>query len=290
LPVWGFGVVSESLCDNIDVGQKIYGYFPLAQSLVVEPTRLNERGFLDKSAPRSQKSQVYNQYHFTHADPSYEADFEKEASVFRPLYGTGWWLSDLIAQTHTYGSVLLSSASSKTAICTSYELKKQGLALVGLTSKRNLGYVQKLGLYDQVLSYEALDELKLDGPICVIDYLGRRSLIEQIDAQFGVNITNSYLVGAADWSEKAQKSGSEAPYSWQGPKPQFFFAPSHIEKRMQEDRGLMAKLLVDQKAFCAQSGRFCQIETMTGPDEMAHGWAELIASHTPPSQALVGRW
>jgi hypothetical protein len=290
LPVWGFGIVSESHCEGINLGQRVYGYFPLAQSLVTEPTKITERGFIDKAEARSRKSQVYNQYFFSDTDPSYDQGFEKEASVFRPLYGTGWWLSDLITQDQHLKMVILTSASSKTALCTAYQLKKSGLKLLGLTSKNNRDYVRSLGLYDQVLIYEELEKAQADSPICVVDYLGRKALIEGIDALFGANITNSYLVGAADWSEKALKAADSQSYRWKGAKPQFFFAPTHIENRMKEDRELMAKLLVDQRAFCEVSSQFCHVKTMSSPEAVTMAWASLIAGETPPSEALVGIW
>jgi hypothetical protein len=290
LPVWGFGTVSESLCDGIEVGQRLYGYFPLAQSLVVEPSKITVRGFIDSSKAREHKSQVYNQYFFTDTDPSYDQGCEGEASVFRPLYGTGWWLSDLISLENDKGTIILTSASSKTALCTAYELKKQGHNLIGITSEKNLGFVRDLGLYDEVLTYDNIAQLKTNGSVCLVDYLGRKALIEQIDALLGAKITKSYLVGAADWQEKTHKSQSEQPYQWRGAKPQFFFAPSHIEKRMKEDRGLMQSLLIDQKEFCQNASRYCQIKTMTGTEEVKAAWADLIAAKTPPRDALVGVW
>ena len=52
VPVWGFATVAESKAEGVSVGQRVYGYFPIAEELVVSPMRVSERGFMDGAAHR----------------------------------------------------------------------------------------------------------------------------------------------------------------------------------------------------------------------------------------------
>src|SRR5437868_8138446 len=47
VPVWGFGTVVQSLQPGVAVGERLYGYWPLASSAVLQPDRLGEAGFRD---------------------------------------------------------------------------------------------------------------------------------------------------------------------------------------------------------------------------------------------------
>ena len=40
VPVWGFALATESHCDEVPVGTRVYGYLPMANTLVMTPGRL----------------------------------------------------------------------------------------------------------------------------------------------------------------------------------------------------------------------------------------------------------
>jgi hypothetical protein len=40
IPVWGFATVSESLCPDIVVGERFYGYYPMSSEVILQPIRL----------------------------------------------------------------------------------------------------------------------------------------------------------------------------------------------------------------------------------------------------------
>jgi hypothetical protein len=50
LPVWGYADVVASANSGLDVGERIYGYWPLASHAVVQPVKLNARGCIATSA------------------------------------------------------------------------------------------------------------------------------------------------------------------------------------------------------------------------------------------------
>src|SRR5690242_474866 len=45
IPVWGFATVVESRCDGVEVGERFYGFWPLAGEVVLHPVRVNAGGF-----------------------------------------------------------------------------------------------------------------------------------------------------------------------------------------------------------------------------------------------------
>ena len=62
MPVWGFADVVSSTVEGIDVGERFYGYFPIATHLRMQPERVTPRGFYDGAAHRQSLVSAYNQY------------------------------------------------------------------------------------------------------------------------------------------------------------------------------------------------------------------------------------
>ena len=94
VPVWGFASVIDSRASGITIGQRVYGYLPIAETLTVEAVRVSERGFMDGAAHRAGLAPIYNTYSFNHQDPAYQAAYEAQQMLFRPLYLTGWMICD----------------------------------------------------------------------------------------------------------------------------------------------------------------------------------------------------
>ena len=88
IPVWGFASVVESRCAGVDVGERFYGFWPIADEAVLQPARVNAGGFFDGAEHRRELHPVYNQYLRCSADPAYVAEREAEQALLRPLFGT----------------------------------------------------------------------------------------------------------------------------------------------------------------------------------------------------------
>ena len=163
IPVWGFATVTQSLHADIAVGEKLYGYYPMAGSVVLEPTKLNDKSFVDGAAHRKELHPVYNQYMRTATDPFYTPDTEAVQALLRPLFITSWLIDDFFDDNQFFGAnvAILSSASSKTAYGTAFQLKqREGIEVIGLTSAGNVAFCESLGCYTRVLTYEQLDHIK----------------------------------------------------------------------------------------------------------------------------------
>ena len=53
IPTWGFAEVIESRCDDVPVGERIFGFLPMSAETVISPGRIDERGLSDVAPHRS---------------------------------------------------------------------------------------------------------------------------------------------------------------------------------------------------------------------------------------------
>ena len=97
IPVWGFGSVTQSSHPGVVVGERLYGYFPMSSSVVLQPTRLAPGSFYDGAAHRAELHPVYNQYMRCNVDPFYTSQTEDIQALLRPLFMTAWLIDDFLA-------------------------------------------------------------------------------------------------------------------------------------------------------------------------------------------------
>lgn len=285
-PVWGFATVVASNVVGVEKGARYYGYFPISETLDVMPAKIGVRGFTDGAPHRASKASVYNQYTNTGVDSAYDAAFEPEQVLFRPLYPSGWWAADCVHQRHPR-TVVISSASSKTALATAHQLRQLGGAeLVALTSTHNNAYVCDTGLYERTLTYDEVGVLSAQAPASYVDFLGRDELTVAVHRALGANLVQSILVGATDWSDKP--GGVQPPKgALVGPSPELLFVPGYAAGRLRVERELGAAMQRDLRAFYAVSRAFVTARRMTGVEAMLGGWARLAAGEAPPRDGLV---
>ena len=124
LNVWGYAHVEETRHSGVPQGLRVYGYLPCASHLVVAPARINEKGFFDAAAHRANLPSAYQGYRDVETDPVYSADREAEHILFFPLFFTSFLIDDFLADENFFGAdtIVISSASSKTAIIAAYLL------------------------------------------------------------------------------------------------------------------------------------------------------------------------
>jgi hypothetical protein len=257
VPVWGFAQVVQSLHAGVAVGERLYGYWPMAEQAVLTPAKLSPQGFFDGAAHRRDLHPVYNRIVRCAADPWYRPQDEGLQAVLRPLFVTSWLIDDFLADQQYFGStrLLLSSASSKTAWGSAWALaqgrRPASVEVVGLTSRERADYCRRLGLYDRVLDYDEV-ETALDPatPSVYVDFAGNAALRRRIHAHCR-GLAYSCAVGG---THVDQLGGAQA---LEGPRPVLFFAPAQIKKRQAEwgADGLEQRMLGDWWRFVDFSGR-----------------------------------
>ena len=279
VPVWGFARCTASNVEGVAAGDRFYGYWPMADTAVLSPARLSPRGFVDGAAHRRDLPAVYNGY--TRADDRFGD--EALQALFRPLYVTSFLLDFACGEG---GTAVLSSASSKTAIGLAHALKARGgWTVIGLTSLRNVGFVEATGLYDQVAVYDEVAGLRADGRIVYVDFAGDGELRARLHYHFTDQLAASIVVGDTHW----EVSGAGRPLP--GPRPAFFFAPTVMAERLAEwgPAGFDERLLGGWQGFMAAVAPWLTVTTLHGPDAARAAWTRLASGELDPAEGLVVR-
>ena len=289
VPVWGFARVVQSLHPGVAVGERLYGYWPMASSAVLQPDRLNEAGFIDAAPHRAGLPVIYNHYLRCNTDPLYAADTEGAQALLRPLFTTSWLIDDFLAENAFFGAdtLLLSSASSKTAYGTASVLAgRTGLQVVGLTSAANKAFCESLGCYSRVITYEALDTLAADTACVYIDFAGNAGLRRDIHIRFA-NLKYDCSIGGTHVEQLG--GGKELP----GPRATLFFAPAQAQKRIAELGGeaLRQRLLEAWQAFLGRAtdpaAPWLQVQQHSGPQAVQAAYAQVLAGRGDPRTGHV---
>ena len=284
IPVWGFGTIVRSTCDEVAVGERFYGYFPMSSHLVVQPKRVDAAGFFDSAAHRRDLSPVYNHYVRTTRDPSYHPDTESQQVVLRPLFGTSYFLADYLREYGYFDTevTLVSSASSKLACGMAFSLgagdTKRGnpRRMIGLTSARNVGLVNRLGLFDRVMTYDEIASLPGKRAVYV-DIAGSSAVRAAVHHHLGSALRYTLVVGATHQDTRPSPAGLP------GPEPVPFFAPTWIAYRNKQwtPEVVRRKLGEAWRNFLVPmldpSRSWMTITTSRGPDAVTRTYDEVLA-------------
>ncbi|GAB5378700.1 MAG: DUF2855 family protein [Aliiglaciecola sp.] len=277
LPIWGFATVEASRCDEVKVGEKVFGYLPLSSHLVIKAGNITRQSFYDVSEKRKSISPVYDQYVRTAVDPGYDPKNEDWQLNFRPLFMTSFVLDDFVSEqiTSSTKTVVLTSASSKTAYGAGFLLKhhaqQRGVdyKVVGLTSKGNIAFTKESGCYDQVLSYDEYNNLSNQQDTIVLDFAGNKPLLLNIQEHLGDAMQSMIYIGVTDVKSQMKKFEGEL-------KGHLFFAPSQVKKRTEEwgGQGFMQKYAAAWMAFAKHIHPLLSTDQVQGIDAICHLYVE----------------
>ncbi len=296
IPVWGFADVVESTVEGVAVGERFYGYFPIGTHAVLQPAGVGPRGFSDAAEHRRELHAVYNQYTRCSADPGYAVAHEAVIALLRPLFITSFLIDDFLADNAFFGAhtVLLSSASSKTAYGTAFCIAQRrnlpgAVRIVGLTSPANLAFTQRLGCYDEVLTYDAVARLRTDEKAVYVDLSGSAPLRAAVHTHFGSQLAYSCSVGASHWDQMQPGTAAALP----GPRATLFFAPAQIRKRSTDwgAAALQQRIADAWLAFMTPvlgaQPPWLTVVRGRGPAEVERVYRELLDGGSDPQQGHI---
>jgi hypothetical protein len=218
LPVMGFGDVVRSSHPDVAEGTRCFGFYPMSRYLIIEPSEVGAGQIVDGAAHRKGLALAYNQYVPVDRDPLYSPGHEDQLMLLRGLFLTSFLAEDFLGDDDYRGatSVVISSASSKTAIALGFLVSRAARAVaVGLTSARNLDFVRGLGCYDAVCTYEEIGALDPSAATVFVDMAGDGAVLRAVHEHFGDRLRYSCSIGATHW--QAARDGAALP----GPKPEF---------------------------------------------------------------------
>ena len=283
IPVWGYARVVASGHDDVPAGTRVYGYLPPSAHLLVSPDRVDEGGFVDATEHRASLPAVYNAY--TPAAPEPRPD-EEQQMLFRPLFGTSFLIDDFVAEEEFFGAgrVILSSASSKTALGTAFLLgRRDDVEVVGLTAAARAAFVAGVDVYDQVVTYDDIGSLA-DGPAVYVDMSGDAAVRSAVHERLGESLAYDCAVGASHW-DRMMGDGEPVP----GPAPQLFFAPDRFAKRSEDwgPGGLQSRVREAWGPFGEWVSGWLEVVHGSGPEDVERAYLELLDGNTPPSTGYV---
>ncbi len=290
IPVWGFGEIVHSNHDGLTEGERIYGYFPMSTHVLVQPDRVEGASFIDASPHRSALNMIYNQYFRCQLDRTYDPNTEDLQALFRPLFTTSFLIDDFLHDNNFFGAeaVVLSSASSKTAYGAAYALHRHRgdrspYEVVGLTSPGNVDFVEQLGFYDRVLTYDAVSSLARETPVVYVDMAGNSKLRSELHHHYRDSMKYSCQVGLSHWSQAAPSENLP------GPEPQTFFAPTQMQKRLQEAgaKAFREQLGAAWLGFRATAEKTVEIVTARGQQAIAKVYLEMLQGRVNPNQGQI---
>ena len=279
LPAMGLGTVVESANGAIATGGRYFGFYPMSDEVVIAAEG-RDGGFRDVGLHRASHAPAYVQFADVTADPTFRDDQADEYLLLRGIFMTSFLVDDFLADNADFGAVqvLVTSASSKTAIALAHCLDQRGMASVGLTSPGNLEFVRGLGLYGTVISYDQIDGLDGTVPSTVVDIAGDRRVQQAVHERFADRLGYACQVGATHWE---QAGGGRDPLP--GPQPQFFFAPGQMQKR-DADWGpgeLEKRVGVAFGEFVAGSKDWLTVERSSGADAITTAYRTLVEGTAP---------
>lgn len=288
IPVWGFGEVVFSRCDGVGIGERFFGFYPMSTYLAARPERVNEAGFSDGAPHRGALQAVYNRYLRTSHDPAYEPGRESEHMLMQRLFMTSFLVDDFLADNRFFGAraVVLSSASSKIAYALAFLLSRRERAhweVIGLTSADNVAFVQRLGCYNRVASYDQVESLPAHLPVVYVDMAGNTHLRSELHHLYRDRMKHSCVVGPT------LRDQPQLPGDLPGARPAPFIASDHVRKRTADwgPGGVQERFAKAWRALLTPLGGWMRVVHGRGPADVERVYLEVLEGRANPDEGHV---
>ena len=287
VPVWGFATVTESKCEGLEVGEKVYGYFPMSQYLKIKAGKINAFSFMDISEHRQELSPIYNTYNREGKTLNFPEGVEDFMPITKPLFMTSFLINEFLKIENFFGAknVIITSASSKTSLGLAFALSKldhdHGKTIVGLTSSRNVDFVKETGLYDEVVNYDDVAEKINNTDTVIVDMAGSGKLNMQLYEFLGDNLKHLCKVGLTDWS--AAQMDSKIPVA------RFFFAPTYAQGFFKQHGPAKAHEIMTKAlySFINTANEWIDLEYLTSFEDLQNTFTSMMKGEVDPRKGYI---
>ena len=292
IPMWGFARITETNNDTLSIGERLFGYFPPSDYLNLNPIKISKENFIDGKTHRRELPPVYNNYIRLSGEKNYDKEMDDIRALLFPLHITAFCLCDAL-QDQSYfdaSQVIVISASSKTAIGLA-----QGLSdgvntpkIIGLTSPSNLDFVKSLGCYDKVITYNNLEEISSSLGSVLVDMAGNKQILNYLYKSLNSNMLKCLTVGMTHWDSMAP-SNDVLPEAIAKERTEFFFAPSHIQKRIADwgHDGYNKKTNLFMNSRAIQSKEWMDIKDIRGLDSFVSTYSNVVKGKINPNEGII---
>jgi hypothetical protein len=286
IPAMGLSSVIESGHPDIAVGGRYFGFSPMSTEFVIDAEPLGA-AFRDVGAHRANHAATYTHFRDVTSDVMFDPDRADEYLLLWGVFMTSFLVDDSLADNSFHGArqTLVTSASSKTSISLASCLaERDDHRSIGLTSERHRAFVDGLGLYDEVITYDEIGELDGSIPSGLVDMAGSATVRSAVHTHFADSLQSSLTVGATHWEDGGDRA---APLP--GPEPEFFFAPGQSAKRAAQWGAdeLGRRIAVAFGRLLDGTDRWLEVEHRTGADGVAAVYVELVEGQAQPSSGFV---
>tara|TARA_B110000902_G_scaffold109401_1_gene129252 strand:+ start:1040 stop:2143 length:1104 start_codon:yes stop_codon:yes gene_type:complete len=292
IPVWGFANVTQSKNNFIKEGEKLFGYFPPADSLIINPIKITDQGFSDSKDHRKDLPAVYNNYVRVNGDTNYDPSMDNLRSLLFPLHITSFCICDALEEESYLDAdqIIIVSASSKTAIGLAQGLKdsEQTPNIIGLTSSKNTDFVNELGCYDKVISYDQLSLVNSDLKSVMVDMAGSREILGTLHGSLGDNMLKCYTVGMTHWDNEVTAEDALGQAMLRE-RTEFFFAPAHIQKRFKDwgYEGYNQRTNQFMVKRSNQSKHWMNVIEIDGIENFIETYNQIVVGNINPSEGVI---
>lgn len=156
---------------------------------------------------------------------------------------------------------------------------------IGMTSAGNVNFVDRSGLYDDVLAYDAADALAIDGMATVIDFAGSADILPDLYARLPGRIAHCLRVGAT--RHDARAGGAIALR----PRPIWFSAPDAASALIAEtgQDGFNVAVATHWRGFVEGMADIVTVTHGAGAEALPAIWREQVAGRTRPTDGHIVR-
>ena len=287
IPAMGWADIVESKHADIPVGGRYFGWYPMSSHVVVQAAP-SATGLTDDSPHRARHAPIYRAFQESARDPFYDKKNEDRHALLRALFITSFLADDFLYDQDFFGSsrTIVLSASSKTAIGFAMQAHRRDRETIGVTSPGNVDFVRALGLYDQVITYDAVDELDPGMGSALVDMSGNMDVVRRVHERLGAQLRYSMGIGM---SHGAAGRAGDASEELPGPSQELFFAPSQVEKRLRDwGPKLYGQRIAEAlERFVESSTSWLEIDHRNGGEELTETYRALLEGRLSPSRGQI---
>jgi len=287
VPVWGFAKVVQSKNDEIEVGEQVYGYFPMGKYLKINGGKVSSHSFMDISAHRQELAPIYNTYNRLGKEKDYPPGTEDYIPIVKPLFVTSFLIYQFLKTENFFAAeeMIITSASSKTSLGLAYMLSENrnehGKKIIGLTSKGNLDFVKETGFYDEVIPYDNVDDSIRNIESVIIDMAGNGQLLWNIYQKLDKQLKHVCKIGLTDWTKASMDNKI--------PVAKFFFAPTYAQAFFKEHGPKEANkmIMAAMFSFIKKASEWTEISHINSYEDLQNMFVAMAKGKVDPSKGYV---
>jgi len=292
---WGYATVMESDHPKVSVGTRLFGLVPPCKYTVqpIGGTIPKGRDGEPEYVQIGNADLPYNLRRFselevvedvTGPDPTWD-DWK---IVTKEIYTMAFYMDEnLLVDTGMINSVIISCASSKTALALAYCLRMRDMRFVyGLTSQDHLDFCKSTELFHDVFTYDDVASLPNDHTIVYMDIKCDSQIRHDLTLRMGTNLMYSMVIGPAVFQKKMKEQVFE-----KRSREMLFDESSWRDRRRQvaevTKTGRNEQLKYSFKAFVERMKNYVKLKHLSGPDALLQMYDRVYSNSVSPNEAFV---